>query len=48
MQEVRCTHCGKLLGLIEGTYKIKCPRCKTMNIYLEKLDMTVKVDNSLN
>ena len=31
MEIVRCTNCNKLLGKVEGSYEIKCPRCKTMN-----------------
>jgi len=33
--EIRCKHCGKLLGKIDGTAdaEIKCPRCNTMNKY---------------
>lgn len=32
MQEVRCKKCGKKLGMVEGTYEIKCPRCKPEHI----------------
>nr|DAM27893.1 MAG TPA: zinc ribbon domain protein [Caudoviricetes sp.] len=39
MREIRCPHCGKLLGKIEGKGEIKCPRChklKEFNTELER------------
>ncbi len=37
MQDIRCKECNKLLGRIpEGTefeIEMKCPRCKTIEIY---------------
>ena len=30
--EVRCRKCNKLLGYINGTYEIKCPRCGEINL----------------
>lgn len=32
LHEIRCRGCGKLLGKIEGSAEIKCPRCGKMNI----------------
>lgn len=29
MTEVRCPSCKKLVGKVNGTYSIQCPRCKT-------------------
>lgn len=31
MNPFRCSHCDKLLGMIEGKAEIKCGKCKTMN-----------------
>lgn len=30
MIPLRCTHCNKMLGMIEGKAEIKCPRCKEL------------------
>lgn len=32
---VRCTRCGRMLcleAMTDGALKIKCPRCKSMNV----------------
>lgn len=31
MQEIRCEKCNKKLGMINGDYEIKCPRCNAIN-----------------
>jgi len=31
--EFRCAKCGKLLGRIDGSAEIKCPRCRDLNIF---------------
>lgn len=31
MQEIRCKKCNKKLGMIDGNYAIKCPRCGNIN-----------------
>ncbi len=43
MEEFRCKECRRLLAKVEGAAKveIKCPRCKTMNLYLEEVFITV-------
>jgi phage FluMu protein Com len=35
LKEFRCKFCHRLLAKVEGTGKveIKCPKCKTMNLY---------------
>ena len=30
IKEVRCPHCGRLLGKFKGEGEIKCPRCKSI------------------
>lgn len=32
MLEFRCAKCGKLLGRVDGSAEIKCPRCGELNI----------------
>jgi len=39
MQEFRCKQCGKLLAKIEGRAEIKCPRCKTVKIKTEVMQV---------
>ncbi|WP_081401338.1 Com family DNA-binding transcriptional regulator [Acinetobacter seifertii] len=36
MQNINCRHCFKLLARIGhfDSLEIKCPRCKTLNIYM--------------
>jgi len=34
MKEARCEKCGKLLGLVEGSWEIKCQRCKHITLKL--------------
>lgn len=38
MEQVRCHKCNKLLGLIDGKYEIKCPRCGVMNTEKESVN----------
>jgi phage FluMu protein Com len=35
MKDFRCQQCNRLLARVEGVGKveIKCPRCKSMNMY---------------
>ena len=35
LYEIRCPHCGKLLGRINGEGEIKCGRCKSI-IHFER------------
>lgn len=44
MQEIRCYKCGKLLGKINGTYEIKCTRCRGMNINKEDVEISVEYE----
>ena len=32
MVEIRCKKCGKKLGMVDGAYELKCPRCKPEHI----------------
>jgi len=58
MKEVRCRHCNKKLGMVEGAYEIKCPRCGTFNtqiaamLYKEEFnkhfDKDILIYNKLN
>ena len=36
--EIRCSSCHKLLGKVQegASCEIKCPKCKTMNLYNEE------------
>ena len=38
MKDFRCQQCNRLLAKIGGGAKveIKCPRCKSMNVYMEE------------
>ena len=38
MQEIRCKKCHKKLGMVEGDYEIKCPRCGEMNVRKENVE----------
>ncbi len=44
MNDFRCTQCNRLLAKIEGGSKveIKCPRCKTMNVYSQEIYITIE------
>lgn len=44
MNEFRCQQCNRLLAKVEGeaTVEIKCPRCKTMNLYSKEIYITIK------
>lgn len=39
MIEVRCEHCGRVLGELEGKLKIKCRKCGKWN------RLEVKIEN---
>lgn len=30
MKDIRCPHCGKLLGRFDGRGEVKCMRCKSI------------------
>lgn len=34
LKEFRCSNCNRLLGKIDGRAEIVCPRCKTLNRYI--------------
>ncbi len=44
MNDFRCSQCNRLLAKIEGESRveIKCPRCKTMNLYSQEIYITIK------
>ena len=46
MEEFRCKMCRRLLAKVESCEKveIKCPKCKTMNLYTEDEIIVVQVD----
>lgn len=46
MEEFRCKMCRRLLAKVENSEKveIKCPKCKTMNLYTQNEIMVVQVD----
>lgn len=48
MIEFRCTRCNRLLAKIDGNAKveIKCPRCKTMNLFTEEIFITIEAKES--
>jgi len=44
MIDFRCTQCNRLLAKVGGSAKveIKCPRCKTMNLFTEEIYITIE------
>lgn len=46
MEEFRCKFCRRLLAKVEGAQKveIKCPKCKTLNLYNLNEIVVVQVD----
>ncbi|HTY13981.1 MAG TPA: Com family DNA-binding transcriptional regulator [Candidatus Omnitrophota bacterium] len=46
MEEFRCKFCHRLLAKVESAQKveIKCPKCKTLNLYAENEIIVVQVD----
>ena len=44
MTDFRCKQCNRLLAKIQGEARveIKCPRCKTMNLYSQEIFITIK------
>lgn len=46
MIDFRCTQCNRLLAKVEGMGKveIKCPRCKTMNLFTEEIYITIEAE----
>jgi phage FluMu protein Com len=46
MKEFRCKFCHRLLAKVAEAKKveIKCPKCKTMNLYNDEVVMVVQVD----
>jgi len=47
MKEFRCKFCHRLLAKIEanGQIEIKCPKCKTMNLYNDEVITIIEVDD---
>ena len=48
MKEFRCKFCHRLLAKTENCEKveIKCPKCKTMNLYSQDQVMVVSINES--
>lgn len=46
MKEFRCKFCHRLLAKVGEAKKveIKCPKCKTMNLYNDDMVVVVQVD----
>jgi len=46
MEEFRCKFCRRLLAKVEAAQKveIKCPKCKTLNLYADNEIIVVQVD----
>ena len=46
MEEFRCKFCHRLLAKVEQASKveIKCPKCKTLNLYAHNEIIVVQVD----
>ena len=46
MKDFRCKQCNRLLAKVGGggRVEIKCPRCKTMNLYSEEIYVTIEED----
>lgn len=44
MNDFRCKQCNRLLAKIlgEARVEIKCPRCKTMNLYTQEIYITFR------
>ena len=44
MKDFRCKQCNRLLAKVsEGSkVEIKCPRCKTMNFFVEEIFITIQ------
>ncbi|MEE8637743.1 MAG: Com family DNA-binding transcriptional regulator [Candidatus Margulisiibacteriota bacterium] len=47
MRDFRCKQCNRLLARVgEGSkVEIKCPRCKTMNLYSEEVYITIQEED---
>jgi len=48
MDEFRCKFCHRLLARVEDTKKveIKCPKCKTLNLFSDNQILIVSLDES--
>ena len=48
MKEFRCKFCHRLLAKIEesGKVEIKCPKCKTINMYSDEVVTVVEVNEA--
>ncbi len=46
MKEFRCKFCHRLLAKIEaqGKVEIKCPKCKTMNLFDDEIITIIEID----
>lgn len=44
MNDFRCKQCNRLLAKVHGEARIeiKCPRCKTMNLFSQEIFITIK------
>ena len=47
MEEYRCQFCHRLLAKIEeaGKIEIKCPKCKTLNLYSENKITVIEIND---
>jgi len=47
MQEYRCQFCHRLLAKIEevGKIEIKCPKCKSLNLYSENKITVIEMND---
>ncbi|HTY13982.1 MAG TPA: Com family DNA-binding transcriptional regulator [Candidatus Omnitrophota bacterium] len=48
MHEFRCKFCHRLLARVEeaGKVEIKCPKCKTLNLYSDNEIVVVEIDEA--
>lgn len=48
MEEFRCRFCHRLLAKVEGESRveIKCPKCKTLNLFSNSQIMVVEIDEA--
>lgn len=48
MEEFRCKFCHRLLAKVENSKKveIKCPKCKTMNLFADNQILIVEIDEA--
>ncbi|MFA4966972.1 MAG: Com family DNA-binding transcriptional regulator [Candidatus Margulisiibacteriota bacterium] len=48
MEEFRCRFCHRLLAKVEEASKVevKCPKCKTLNLYSDNQTVVVGIDEA--